>query len=348
MANAPARVFRNRARRAPKDRHMLPGYVSLHARGQLAARARQALELLNPCRLCPRRCGVDRTSGETGFCGVGRYARVASFGPHFGEEDCLVGEGGSGTIFFSGCNLGCVFCQNEDISRHPESGGEVSPAELAAIMLDLQGRGCANINFVTPSHVAAQILEALPLAVEGGLTLPLVYNTGGYDNLKTLALLDGVVDVYMPDVKFWDPAVAARLCAAADYPEVARAAVQAMHSQAGDLEIGPDGLARRGLLVRHLVLPQDLAGTARWMTWLASEVSPGTYVNLMDQYRPCADAGKHPGLGRALTAEEFRRARRQAQGAGITRLDERKAGYLKMILARMLAGDPEEGGPAGD
>jgi putative pyruvate formate lyase activating enzyme len=315
---------------------MIPGYLRLFEAGQLEARVKSALALLAGCRLCPRRCGVNRLEDETGFCGVGRLARVASFGPHFGEEECLVGAGGSGTIFFSGCNLACVFCQNEDISRHPGSGDQVSPRQLADIMLGLQREGCVNINFVSPSHAAAQILEALPLAARDGLTLPLAYNTGGYDSPETLTLLDGVADIYMPDLKYWDPAAAARLSAAPDYPERAREAVRAMHAQVGDLLINENGLAVRGLLVRHLVLPGSLAGTAPWMEFLAREVSPGTYVNLMDQYRPSADARLHPPLDRPLTPKEFRRAREETLAAGVTRLDERSSRSLEVLLKKLL------------
>lgn len=318
---------------------MAPSYVALNAQGLLKPRAEAALALMRECRICPRICGVNRLDGEIGSCGVGRLARVASHCLHFGEEECLVGQGGSGTIFFSGCNLRCVFCQNSDISRSPESGIEVSASELAAIMLDLQARGASNINLVTPSHVTAQILEALPLAVEGGLCLPLVYNSGGYDSLETLALLQRVVDIYMPDVKFWDPVVAAKLCGAADYPERARQTLTAMHAQVGDLCLNKHGVAERGLLVRHLVLPGELAGTAGWMNFLATELSTETYVNLMDQYRPCADACSLPGLDRTLTAEEFRRAREATVASGISRLDERSHGTLRILLKRMFEQD---------
>lgn len=318
---------------------MIPAYIPLHSQGLLKPRAAAALALMRECRLCPRACGVNRLEGEIGFCGVGRLARVASCSLHFGEEDCLVGQGGSGTVFFSGCNLGCVFCQNADISRCPESGAATPANDLAAIMLDLQAQGASNINLVTPSHVVPQILEALSLAVERGLHLPLVYNTGGYDSLEPLALLQGVVDIYMPDVKFWEPGVAARLCGAADYPEKARLALAAMHSQVGDLRFDERGLAERGLLVRHLVLPGGLAGTAEWMAFLAKELSARTYVNLMDQYHPCADASSHPGLDRMLTAGEFRRARQEAMASGITRFDERKRNFAERLMQRMLEGN---------
>jgi len=315
---------------------MLPAYIPLSGQGLLAPRAHAALALMRSCRLCPRGCGVNRLEGELGACGIGRLARVASHAPHFGEESCLVGRDGSGTIFFSGCNLACLFCQNRDISGHPESGEEVTPRELADIMLSLQAQGAANINLVTPSHVAAHILEALPLAVEGGLSLPLVYNTGGYDSLETLALLQGVVDIYMPDVKFADPETARALCGAADYPATARRAVKAMHAQVGDLRLDSHGLATRGLLVRHLVLPGGLAGTREWMEYLAQEISLNTYVNLMDQYRPCAMALAHPPLDRALSPEEYREARQQAEQAGITRFDERTPAQIEQLLRAFL------------
>lgn len=318
----------------------VPGYLRLHGKGLLVGRVEAALALLAPCRLCPRACGADRLRDETGFCGTGRLARVASFAPHFGEEACLVGRGGSGTIFFSGCNLRCAFCQNADISRDARAGVAVTASQLAGVMLDLQAQGVQNINLVSPSHVAAHILEALPLAADQGLELPLVYNTGGYDSPETLRLLDGVVDIYMPDAKFWDRDTAARLCGAPDYPEAARRAIRAMHAQAGELRLGPGGLAERGLLVRHLVLPEGLAGTRRWMTFLAREVSPNTYVNLMDQYRPCGDVRALPAaLRRTLTPEEFRRAGEEARAAGISRFDARPPGFLEQLLRRLA--EPE-------
>lgn len=315
---------------------MLPAYIPMSGQGLLAPRAHAALALMRSCRLCPRGCGVNRLEGELGACGVGRLARVASYAPHFGEESCLVGQGGSGAIFFSGCNLGCLFCQNEDISRHPESGEEVTPRELADIMLSLQAQGAANINLVTPSHVAAQVLEALPLAVQDGLSLPLVYNSGGYDSLETLTLLKGVGDIYMPDLKFADPETSRDLCGVADYPATARRAVKAMHAQVGDLRLDSHGLATRGLLVRHLVLPGGLAGTRDCMEYLAREISPNTYVNLMDQYRPCATASGNPPLDRPLSPEEFGEARQQAEQAGITRFDERTPAQIERLLRVFL------------
>jgi putative pyruvate formate lyase activating enzyme len=248
---------------------------------------------------------------------------VASYFPHHGEEDCLRGWKGSGTIFFSLCNLRCVFCQNYDISQYPQ-GEEVPPARLADMMLELQQRGCHNINFVTPEHVVPQILEAMPLAAERGLRLPLIYNTSAYDSLDSLHLLDGIVDIYMPDFKFWDPAVAKDLTQAEDYPEIARQALKEMHRQVGDLVMDEKGVARRGLLVRHLVLPDGLAGTQEVMEFLAREISPNTYVNVMGQYRPCGRAGEHPSLRNFLTALEHEQAQQMAREAGLSRLDRRE------------------------
>lgn len=299
-----------------------PCYLALLRSGELRRRVEQARALLSPCRLCPRECGADRLAGDTGFCRVGARARVASFGPHFGEETPLVGSGGSGTIFFSGCNLACLFCQNYDISQL-DQGREVSAEALAGFMLDLQEYGCHNINFVTPTHVVPQILEALEIAAGQGLRLPLVYNCGGYEHLDTLRLLDGIIDIYMPDAKYDDPQVGERLSAAPDYPAVNRAALREMHRQVGDLTLDEAGLAVRGLLVRHLVLPEGLAGTEGIMRFLA-ELSPDTYVNVMPQYRPCFRAAEVPALRRRITAQEYAEAVRQAQTAGLHRLDERR------------------------
>jgi len=298
-----------------------PSYLRLHDSGELARRAERARELLSPCTLCPRRCRVDRVAGERGYCGGGDLASVSSAGPHFGEERPLVGTGGSGTVFLAGCSLGCAFCQNYEIS-HLRRGTEVTPAELANTMVRLQGLGCHNINFVTPTHFVPQILAALGPAIERGLRVPLVYNTGGYDALEALRLLDGVVDIYMPDAKYADARTAAALSGAADYPEVMTAALAEMHRQVGDLDIGPDGVARRGLLVRHLVLPEGLAGTPETMQFLAS-LSRDTYVNVMAQYRPCYKAHEHPALDRPITAAEYHEAVQAALDAGLHRLDDR-------------------------
>jgi|UniRef100_A0A7C5EWL1 putative pyruvate formate lyase activating enzyme len=300
-----------------------PVYLETYRLGLLDGKIQAASDILNQCTLCPHRCMVDRHHGERGLCRTGDQPVVSSYGPHFGEEDPLVGRRGSGTIFFTHCNLFCIFCQNWEIS-HGGEGEEITARDLAAIMVYLQKQGCHNINFVTPSHQVAQILEALPYAIEGGLNVPLVYNTGGYDAVETLKILDGVIDIYMPDFKFWDPEVAGQLCAAADYPEVARAAFKEMYRQVGDLVLDENGIAQRGLLVRHLVLPDNLAGTREVMKFLAEELSPNTYVNVMAQYRPCGRAFEHPSLNRFPTQEELAQAHRAAREAGLTRLDRRE------------------------
>lgn len=297
-----------------------PSYKRLHETGELKTRIAESLSLLKECRICPRRCGADRMMGTAGFCRTGRYAKVASFCPHFGEELPLVGTGGSGTIFFSSCNILCSFCQNYDIS-HFNEGSVTRPEALAAMMLELAREGCHNINFVTPSHVVPQILEALPYAIEGGLDLPLVYNSGGYDTPETLGLLKDIFDIYMPDFKFWDPEYAQVYCTAPDYPQTARAAVLEMHSQVGDLTTDRDGIAGRGLLVRHLVMPGGVAGTAEVMSFIAREISVNTYVNIMDQYRPCHRALADESISRRITLEEYRNALRSAESAGLVRLD---------------------------
>ena len=303
-----------------------PAYLTCYASGELHRRVERAIQALADCTLCPRDCHIDRRADRFAVCKTGRYATVSSFFPHFGEEDCLRGSRGSGTIFFSWCNLRCVFCQNYDISW--EGGGRVThPHELAAMMLALQAKGCHNINFVTPEHVVPQILEALPLAIEGGLRLPLVYNTSAYDSVESIELLDGVVDIYMPDFKFWDPEMARHYTKARNYPEAARRVIKAMHDQVGDLVVGEDGVALRGVLIRHLVMPGDIAGTPDIMQWLARELGPDTYVNVMAQYHP---AGKVLGreyvtINRRITGSEYADAIAAAQAAGLARLDARSA-----------------------
>ena len=297
---------------------MDPVYIETYNKGILKDRARQLHESLKCCNLCPRQCSVDRLSGETGTCSTGEYAMVSSYSPHFGEEAPLVGNHGSGTIFFTHCNLLCSFCQNFDIS-HEGRGRTVTDRELADMMLSLQALGCHNINFVTPSHVIPQILSALLLAVEDGLNIPLVYNSGGYDSPDTLRLLDGIIDIYMPDFKFWDPEPARATCDAPDYPEIARKAIKEMHSQTGNLILNHQGIATRGLLVRHLVMPEKMAGTEQIMNFLSGEISPETYVNIMPQYRPCGKAYQHEQLGRGISSAEFYDAIDLAKAAGITR-----------------------------
>jgi putative pyruvate formate lyase activating enzyme len=296
-------------------------YRRLLDTGELARRAEEARRHEAACDLCARYCRVDR-SVRVGGCRTGTRARLASFGPHHGEEKPLRGWNGSGTIFFAWCNLRCQYCQNHDISQAP-SGPEVSAAALASAMLALQASGCHNINLVSPSHVVAEILEALLLAAEQGLGLPLVYNTGGFDSPEALALLDGVVDIYMPDMKYADRLTARTLSRVADYPEVNRAAVREMHRQVGDLVVDEDGVAQRGLLIRHLVLPGGLAGTTAIMQFIADEISPDTYVNLMAQFRPAFRARDHPPLDRSLTAEEYAEALDATRRAGLRRLDRR-------------------------
>jgi putative pyruvate formate lyase activating enzyme len=308
-----------------------PVYRSLHRDGRLAARADEARRRLESCRLCPRECGARRLDGEAGTCGVARHAVVASAFPHHGEEDCLRGTRGSGTVFFAGCSLRCAFCQNADISWRAE-GMPRDAAALAAIMLDLQDRGCHNVNLVTPTHVVPQVIEAVAIAAGEGLRLPIVYNSSGYDGAAALDLLDGVVDVYMPDFKFWRPETAARYADAPDYPDVARRAVARMHAQVGPLHFDEGGLARRGVLVRHLVMPGHAEESQAILEWLARELSLDTYVNVMAQYRPAGRVGE-PAGGARLFPEIDRRPRtaeidvvyRAGRRAGLWRFDERRA-----------------------
>jgi putative pyruvate formate lyase activating enzyme len=300
-----------------------PSYLRLYREGKLQDRIDRAVEMIRDCSLCPRECHVDRLSGELGFCRTGEKARVASLHAHFGEEFPLVGTGGSGTIFFMSCNLLCYFCQNYDIS-HDAGGGEVGPKELADMMLSLQKRGCHNINFVTPSHVVPQILQALFSAVERGLNVPLVYNTGGYDKVETLEILEDVFDIYMPDFKFWEARWSEKLCKAPDYSKIAAAAIREMHRQVGDLAIDEAGIAEKGLLVRHLVMPNDVSNTKEVMVFLADKISKDTYVNVMDQYHPCGKATLDPAINRLLTRKEYVEAVRLTRAAGLHRLDSRR------------------------
>ncbi len=311
-----------------------PSYCRLFRDGQLALRANKARERLRRCDVCPRHCQVNRLAEEKGFCQVGSRAFVASYGPHFGEETPLRGRGGSGTIFFGSCNLRCVYCQNYEISQLRE-GREVSARELAMMMLDLQRRGCHNINLVTPSHQVPQILEGLLLAAEEGLSVPLVYNTSSYDDLDTLEILDGIVDIYLPDFKYADAAIALRYSKVESYPAIARAAIKEMQRQVGDLVLDPEGVAIRGVLVRHLVLPEGLAGTATIMRFLAEEISVDTYVNIMDQYRPCHRAFLYPPLDRTITRDEFDEAVRLAKASGLHRLYEERPASAIAWLAEL-------------
>lgn len=305
--------FREGARVLPE-----PGYRALATSGELARREEALWAMMAPCRLCPRRCGADRLNGKTGVCSSGRLFKVASYGPHFGEEPPLVGRRGSGTLFFSNCNLLCLYCQNWEIN-HRGDGEVTSHGALANMMLRLQARGCHNINLVTPTHLVPHLVRAVRLATEQGLRLPLVYNTGGYDSLETLKLLDGVVDIYLPDFKYQDSEMASRLSAGAPaYAEHAAAAITEMHRQVGPLRV-EEGVAVRGLLIRHLVLPENLAGTDRFVRWVAETLGPATPVNLMAQYRPEHRARHHPPLDRRLTREEWSQAVQWAREAGLSR-----------------------------
>ncbi len=300
----------------------------LHDSGELRYRIEQGLSLLAGCSLCPRKCGINRLTDETGFCGIGRRARISSFSPHFGEEDVLVGEHGSGTIFLGSCNLRCCFCQNYEISFNPEDGREVSSKELASIMLHLQDRGCHNINFVSPGHVVVQLLEAIEIALGSGLNIPLIYNSSGYDGLESLDLLDGVIDIYMPDFKFWQAETGEKYCAAPDYSAVAQKALVAMFDQVGDLVIDERGLATSGLLIRHLLMPDGMAETEKILSFIAEKISVKTYVNIMDQYRPCGESHKFSELQQTISAEDYQLALRYAKGIGLERIDKRDTAIL--------------------
>lgn len=297
-----------------------PAYLSLLESGKLAHRAGEAHASMARCEMCAVRCRANRLSGKVGGCRTGERALLVSYGAHHGEEAVLRGWNGSGTIFFGGCSLRCQFCQNADISQ-ARTGREVEADELAAIMLELQSSGCHNINLVTPSHVVPQILAALQIAAQAGLRLPLVYNTGGYDALDTLKLLDGVIDIYMPDMKYSNAQTARRYSKVIDYPRINQQAVREMHRQVGDLQINAEGLAVRGLLVRHLVMPNGLAGTKDIARFLAGQVSADTYLNIMDQYYPAFDARLYASINRPITPAEYQDALAQAREAGLRRFN---------------------------
>lgn len=305
----------------------IPAYIETFKKGLLAEKIETAYKILKSCTLCPRKCKVDRLAGETGVCKTGKKAYVSSFNAHFGEEGPLVGTHGSGTIFFTHCNLLCIFCQNYDIS-HLGHGEEVSNEQLAGMMLHLQNKGCHNINFVTPSHVVPQILSAIENAIPEGLSVPLVYNTGGYDSVQTLKLLEGVFDIYMPDFKFWDPEIAKTTCNAKDYPEITQKALIEMHRQVGDLLIDDRGIAKRGILLRHLVLPSGLSGTREIMRFIARKISLNTYVNIMPQYRPCGRADEVRELSVYLSQKDYQTALQMAKEEGIERLDSRRRRFM--------------------
>jgi len=300
-----------------------PSYLNLIEKDQLAQRVRNAYEHLSICDVCAWECPVDRRSGHLGVCRTGELARVSSYGPHFGEESPLSGTQGSGTIFFTRCNLRCQYCQNHDISQ-TDHGELVEPEEIARMMLELQARGCHNINFVSPSHVVPQILAAVLIAARAGLHIPLVYNTGGYDSMAMLELLDGVIDIYMPDMKYSDAATAKRYSRIPNYPKVNQLAVQEMHRQVGDLSLNKYGIAERGLLVRHLVLPDNLAGTDEIVEFICKEISEDTYLNIMNQYHPAFKAHHFPELNRRVTHQEYQFAVETAVSAGMNNLDQRR------------------------
>ncbi|MCS7199956.1 MAG: radical SAM protein [Caldimicrobium sp.] len=302
-----------------------PSYLRLLEEGELEKRVTALYERMSPCRLCPHECKVDRLRGEKGFCKIGSKPIVSSYGPHFGEERPLVGTNGSGTIFFTFCNMACVYCQNWEIS-HLGEGDEIEVEDLAKIMLILQVWGCHNINLVTPTHQIALIVEAIKIAAEKGLSLPIVYNCGGYESVETLKLLEGIVDIYMPDIKYMDESIALKLSKVKHYPKIVREAVKEMHRQVGDLVI-EGGIAKKGLIVRHLILPEDLSQTEEVIKFIAEEISKETYFNLMDQYRPCGDAWKYPPLDRKITREEWNRALSLAIKYGLKRLDDRRARF---------------------
>ncbi|MCX8027157.1 MAG: radical SAM protein [Thermodesulfovibrionales bacterium] len=293
-----------------------PSYLNLTL-DELSQKVQKAFDMMTACSLCPRHCGVDRTKGQRGYCNTGILPFVSSWGPHYGEEKPLVGMYGSGTIFFGNCNLGCIFCQNYTIS-HLGEGTEMSYQELADIMLGIEARGCHNINLVTPTHQMPMILKSLQIAINKGIHTPIVYNCGGYESLEAIRLLDGIVDIYMPDIKFADPSVSKRLADAEDYFERCKEAVKEMHRQVGDLEI-VGGVARRGLLIRHLVLPNGLSGTKAVMEFIAKDISSNTFVNVMDQYYPCYKAREDELLNRRITMQEYKSALKITKEAGIRR-----------------------------
>jgi len=297
-----------------------PSYLKLEREGELEKREKALWEILASCEICARGCGANRLGGETGVCSTRARIKVYSAGPHFGEERELVGSGGSGTVFFSNCNLLCCFCQNWEIN-HRGDGEQTSDRELADMMMALQRRGCHNINFVTPSHVVPQIVKAVRIAAAKGLRLPLVYNTGGYDNIEVIKMLDGIVDIYLPDFKYQDGELAAKYSSGvSDYPEVAAAVIKEMHRQVGDLETDSRGIATRGLIIRHLVMPNNIGGTDRLVRWIAEELGKDTYLNLMAQYRPEHKAFDYPAIARRPTREAWKEAVTWALQAGLTNL----------------------------
>jgi putative pyruvate formate lyase activating enzyme len=319
-----------------EDPAWLPAYARLETEGGFADRIEQAYRIMENCELCPRRCRVNRLAGQKGFCQAPKNAKVYSYSPHFGEELPLVGQNGSGTIFFSNCNLRCVFCQNWPIA-HEGRGREISDEDLAEIMLDLERKGCHNINLVTPTHVLPNILSAARIALKKGLRLPLCYNTSGYERIEMIKLLDGIADIYLPDLKFMDGDEAERynLAAAYDYPQMARESIIEMHRQVGDLITDDNGIALSGLMIRHLVMPNRVAGTEKFVKWVAENLSTGTYVNIMPQYRVEYLAFEYEEIARAISSEEFVEAMDWALERGLTNLDERSLAQLEIHRQRI-------------
>ena len=312
-----------------------PAYIKLEREGLFTDRIEQAYARFEKCELCPRRCGVDRSRGEKGVCQATDKLVVYSAQPHYGEELPLVGRNGSGTIFFSNCNLRCVFCQNWPIA-HEGRGSEVSDRKLADMMLDIQKMGCHNINLVTPTHVMPNILNATRIAMKNGLRIPLCYNTGGYELAENIRLLDGIVDIYLPDLKFMDPDNAERYAGSArDYPEMARQAIIEMHRQVGDLVTDSQGIAKRGLMVRHLVMPNRVAGTREFVQWAAQNLSKSTYINIMGQYRVEHRAFEYPEIARAINSQEFIEAIDWAREAGLSNLDQRAMSHYQVFRRRI-------------
>lgn len=306
-------------RRMPR-KDFEPAYLRLERSGELARRARELFSIYRACRLCPRQCGVNRLKGEKGVCSSTSRAKVYSAHPHFGEERPLVGRGGSGTIFFSNCNLLCVFCQNWEIN-HRGDGSYVSDGQIGRLMIDLQETGCHNINVVTPTHIVPNIVQGLRSAIARGLRIPIVYNCGGYEPVEIIKLLDGIVDIYLPDYKYTDGAMSEKYSTGArDYPEAAAAAIEEMYRQVGDLLVDENGIALHGLIIRHLVLPHNIAGTDKFVQFVAKKLSPSTCVNIMEQYRPAHQAHKYPELSRRLTRAEFQQALEWAHASGLSPL----------------------------
>lgn len=296
---------------------MFPSYLELHRNGGLRKRIQEAQSLLESCCLCPRKCGVNRIKDKKGFCRTGSRARVYSYGPHSGEEPPISGQRGSGTIFFSGCNMSCVYCQNYKFSQLNPEDKEMESEELAQLMLELQKSGCHNINLVTPTHILPQILEALSLAISGGLRLPLVYNTSGYELPEVISLLDRIVDIFLPDMRYADNEMSERYSKTLYYPESNRAAIIRMYQQVGNAQINQQGLIEKGLIIRHLVLPDNIAGTEKIMNFIAQEVSISTHISLMSQYLPCYKAGEFPEINRRISEQEYTQAEEDMLKSGL-------------------------------